>query len=453
MLVALFTWAEAPTSPEGEMWINTGAMANAFYEQGHAKAGAHLLDKHGLSDLAVHHWVSTGQVQRAKALAAHARAEVEYRLAQALSQSSPSTTGSVASAKSTPAGSWHSFGHDSVCRVDEADVSTDAQGTTIDEHVPSLEFCKQLCMELLTCTAVEYNHLIPTRSIPAPGLQHACRLWTQPVGFTRKGKGQECITVTRIRGDSEILHGFRPTFTHAMPTDLHPMYTDLGPNKCVGSHGQDPVYTYYQNRGQSCHRMCNENIACHGFSINKANNCLLWFEPGLQLGQQSWDGAHCVVKVHRPMMKVIRVTFTVEPNMMSYDAARAFCKSRGLIMASLHSGEEEHAARELAKSAGLDSVWIGAEPSSLDTWRWIDGTTFNHTRTTGQATNTSASDSKTTAALALPGDLSDRLSLRMTDHDWRTDSKAGDKAGVQHGVLCAIRGHASSTESVKTFQV
>merc|ERR1719458_649823 len=128
-----------------------------------------------------------------------------------------------------------------------------------------------------------------------------------------------------------------------VPADLRPMYSDLGPNKCVGSHGQDPVYTYYHSRGQSCHQLCNENIACHGYSISDDNNCLLWFEPGLQSMKRRWGGAHCIVKVHRPMMKVIRVTFMVEPRVMSYDAAKGFCKSRGLMMASLHNNEEEHA--------------------------------------------------------------------------------------------------------------
>jgi hypothetical protein len=203
--------------------------------------------------------------------------------------------------------------------------------------------------------------------------------------------------------------------------------------------------------------LCDENIACHGFSISDANNCLLWFEPGLQLGKESWDGAHCIVKIHRPMMRAISVTFMVEPKMMTYDAARAFCKSRGLVMASLHDSEEEHASRELAKSAGLDSIWIGAEPSSLNRWGWIDGTTFKDTinRSRGHAANTSVSGSKTPAAtvVAPPGDLSDRLSLRMTDHAWHAESKAGDRPEVQHGVLCATRGRASGTESLKTFQV
>merc|ERR1719189_286988 len=121
-------------------------------------------------------------------------------------------------------------------------------------------------------------------------------------------------------------------------------------------------------------------------------------------------------------------------------------------MASLHTGEEEHAARELAKSAGLDSVWLGAEPYSADSWGWIDGTQFKDTidRSKSRAVNTSTTE--TLAVVEPPGDPSDRLNLRMTDHGWHKESKAGGSAKVQHGVLCANRGRADGIESVKTFQ-
>ena len=73
-------------------------------------------------------------------------------------------------------------------------------------------------------------------------------------------------------------------------------YSTVGENgKCLTLDGKNPAHTYRDGQGDSCRQLCTEREDCCGYSVSRADNCLLWLEP-VTGGGHTWSGADCIAK-------------------------------------------------------------------------------------------------------------------------------------------------------------